>query len=311
MNKIDVEKGFLENLDYLKQLVKLINAKPVSTFDKNLTYEVIYADTYVESIIPQIEDTKLVATLGDIKTALDLVVSKIPIEEINRQRKSKDYEKLVKLKYADDASGSYEESVPYESAESPIKFYLINRLPMIAVIAIFTLLIMTGGLQGIFDLIIKPKDGVATETFEHLKSVINLILTLLMYIVLLAGSLGIALDLLYIAIPAVRELLDRDGHNRMYSIYAKSAVEAYDNQLVHFKKVKSYDRIKRNFYWMESMISHMEVMDLNTEQAVLYKQLIDLKSNFDGSIKCDTAEYYRQVAKIEFLHNKYLNLVEG
>ena len=102
MNKIDVEKGFLENLDYLKQLVKLINAKPVSTFDKNLTYEVIYADTYVESIIPQIEDTKLVATLGDIKTALDLVVSKIPIEEINRQRKTKDYEKLVKLKYADD-----------------------------------------------------------------------------------------------------------------------------------------------------------------------------------------------------------------
>lgn len=55
----------------------------------------------------------------------------------------------------------------------------------------------------------------------------------------------------------------------------------------------------------------MEFMDLNTEQAVLYKQLIDLKSNFDGSIKCDTAEYYRQVAKIEFLHNKYLNLVEG
>lgn len=101
MNKIDVEKGFLENLDYLKQLVKLINAKPVSTFDKNLTYEVIYADTYVESIIPQIEDTKLVATLGDIKTALDLVVSEIPIEEINRQRKSKDYEKLVKLKYAE------------------------------------------------------------------------------------------------------------------------------------------------------------------------------------------------------------------
>lgn len=74
MNKIDVEKGFLENLDYLKQLVKLINAKPVSTFDKNLTYEVIYADTYVESIIPKIEDTKLVAMLGDIKTALDLVV---------------------------------------------------------------------------------------------------------------------------------------------------------------------------------------------------------------------------------------------
>lgn len=58
----------------------------------------IYADAYVESIIPQIEDTKLVATLGDIKTALDLVVSKIPIDEVNRQRESKDYEKLLKSK---------------------------------------------------------------------------------------------------------------------------------------------------------------------------------------------------------------------
>ena len=115
MSKIDAEKDFLENLDYLKQLVKLINAKPVSEFDKNLTYEVIYADAYVEGIIPQIEDTKLVATLGDIKTALDLVVSKIPIDEVNRQRESKDYEKLLKSKYTDKLRGSFEEDVPYES----------------------------------------------------------------------------------------------------------------------------------------------------------------------------------------------------
>lgn len=49
----------------------------------------IYADAYVESIIPQVEDAKLVATLGDIKTALDLVVSKIPIDEVNQQREIK------------------------------------------------------------------------------------------------------------------------------------------------------------------------------------------------------------------------------
>ena len=94
----------------------------------------------------------------------------------------------------------------------------------------------------------------------------------------------------------------------MYSIYAKSAIEEYNNQLVHFKKVKSYDRIKRNFFWLDSMISSMEA---NTRQAILYKQLIELKSNFDGSIKHNTSEYYRQVAKIEFLHNEYLKLVEG
>lgn len=311
MNKIDVEKGFLENLDYLKQLVKLINSKPVSSFDKNLTYEVIYAEAYVESIIPQIEDTKLVATLGDIKTALDLVVSEIPIDEVNRQRKSKDYENLVKLKYSDSSRGSYEEDVPYESASSPIKFYLINRLPFIILLGIIIIIMtMIGGVSSIVDLIPKPTEG-NVEAFNSIFSFTSMILSLCLTLFLLVGGLGLALDLMYITTPAVRELLDRGGNNRMYSIYAKSAVEAFDNQLIHFKKVKSYDRIKRNFYWLESMISHMEVMDLNAEQADLYKQLIDVKSKFDGSIKQNSAEYYRQVAKIEFLHNKYLKLIEG
>lgn len=310
MNKIDVEKGFLENLDYLKQLVKLINSKPMSSFDQNLTYEVIYAEAYVESIIPQIEDTKLVATLGDIKTALDLVVSEIPIDEVNRQKKSKDYENLVKLKYSDSSRGSYEEDVPYESASSPIKFYLSNRLPFIILLVVITVIILSGGVSTIVDLLPKPT-GENVEAFNSVFSLTSMILSLCFTLIILVGGLGLTLDLMYICLPFVREMLDRDGHNRMYSIYAKSAVEAYDNQLVHFKRVKNYDRIKRNFYWMESMISHMEVMDLNKEQAVLYKQLIDLKANFDGSIKHNTTEYYRQVAKIEFLHNKYLSLIEG
>ena len=310
MNKIDVEKGFLENLDYLKQLVKLINSKPVSSFDKNLTYEVIYADAYVEGIIPQIKDTKLVATLGDIKTALDLVVSEIPIDEVNRQRKSKDYENLVKLKYSDSSRGSYEEDVPYESVASPIKFYLINRLPFIILLAVISLLMVSGGVSTIVNLIPKPTEG-NVEAFNSVFSFTSLILSLCLTLILCIGGLGLCFDLMYICFPFVREMLDRDGHNRMYSIYAKSAVEAFDNQLIHFKKVKSYDRIKRNFFWLDSMISHMEVMDLNEELVVLYKQLIDVKVKFDGSIKHNTAEYYRQVAKIEFLHNKYLNLIEG
>ena len=310
MNKIDVEKGFLENLDYLKQLVKLINSKPVSSFDKNLTYEVIYADAYVEGIIPQIKDTKLVATLGDIKTALDLVVSEIPIDEVNRQRKSKDYENLVKLKYSDSSRGSYEEDVPYESVASPIKFYLINRLPFIILLAVISLLMVSGGVSTIVNLIPKPTEG-NVEAFNSVFSFTSLILSLCLTLILCIGGLGLCFDLMYICFPFVREMLDRDGHNRMYSIYAKSAVEAFDNQLIHFKKVKSYDRIKRNFFWLDSMISHMEVMDLNEELVVLYKQLIDVKAKFDGSIKHNTAEYYRQVAKIEFLHNKYLNLIEG
>lgn len=310
MNKIDVEKGFLENLDYLKQLVKLINSKPVSSFDKNLTYEVIYADAYVEGIIPQIKDTKLVATLGDIKTALDLVVSEIPIDEVNHQRKSKDYENLVKLKYSDDSWGSYEEDVPYESAASPIKFYLINRLPFIVLLVIITAIMLSGGVSSIVDLLPKPTKG-NVEAFNLIFSLTSLLLSLCLTLILCIGGLGLCFDLMYITMPFIREMLDRNGNNRMYSIYAKSAVEAFDNQLIHFKKVKSYDRIKRNFYWMKSMISHMEAMDLTDEQAVLYKQLIDVKAKFDGSIKHNTADYYRQVAKIEFLHNKYLRLIEA
>lgn len=310
MNKINVEKDFLENLDYLKQLVKLINAKPISEFDKNLTYEVIYADAYVESIIPQVEDAKLVATLGDIKTALDLVVSKIPIDEVNQQRESKDYEKLLKAKYTDKIGGSFEEDVPYEPVSSPIKYYFKNRLLLIITLALFSLLLVSGGTSVITDLLPEPTQG-NVEAFKTVSSLVSLLLTLFINLYVIVGTLGLTLDLLYLAIPAIRAMLDMSGHSRLYSIYAKSAIEECNDQLVHFKKVKSYDRIKRNFFWLDSMISNMKVMDLNTEQKALYERLKNLKLVFDTSKQHNTSEYYRQVAKIEFLHNEYLKLYEG
>lgn len=309
MIKIDAEKDFLENLDYLKQLVKLIKSKSISEFDQNLTYEVIYADAYVENIIPQVEDTELVATLGDIKTALDLVVSKIPMDEVNKQRESKDYEKLLKAKYTDESRGSYLVDKPYESVDSPIKFYVKRRVPFIFTLALFTIVLLCGGASIITDLLPEPTRG-NVEAFKTLSSLICLISNLLIMLCVSLGTLSLTLDLLYLTIPAIRAMLDRDGHNRLYSIYAKSAIEQYDNQLVYFKKVKSYDRIKRNLYWLDSMISNMKVMDLNTEQKALYERLKDLKLIFDTSKQHNTSEYYRNVAKIEFLHNEYLKLYE-
>lgn len=169
---------------------------------------------------------------------------------------------------------------------------------------------MSGGVHAIVGLLPEPT-GEGAETFKSVSALIYMLSSLFITLYVLVGMLGITLDLIYMVMPAIRYIFDRDGNNRLYSIYAKSAFEEYNNQLVHFKKVKSYDRIKRNFFWLDSMISHMGVIDLGIEQAVLYKRLIELKSNFDGSIKHNTPEYYRQVAKIEFLHNEYLKLVEG
>lgn len=331
MTKIDIEKNFLENLDYLKQLVKLINKKPVSSFDKNLTYEVIYADTYVESIIPQVKDAKFVATLGAIKGALDLVISEIPIEEVNRQKESKDYRDLIKLKYTDSSEGSYEEDVPYEPVlDSAIGLYCKNRIPSL----IFPCLVFFTSyvVRWISDICgtyfpIRGNSQEAVTIFNFLHNILsyaiasflnsleknfNFLHNILFYptiFILTVTVITTCLDIIYICRPSIRNAISEDKKNKLISIYAKAAIETYDNQLIHFKKVKNYDRIKRNFYWLESMISHMEVMDLNREQAVLYKQLIDVKANFDGSIKHNTAEYYRQVAKIEFLHNKYMRLI--
>lgn len=283
---------------------------PISEFDKNLTYEVIYADAYVESIIPQVKDAKLVATLGDIKTALDLVVSEISIDEVNRQRESKDYEKLLKAKYTDKIGGSFEEDVPYEPVSSPIKYYFKNRLLFIITLALFSLLLVSGGVPAIVGLLPEPT-GEGAETFKSVSALICMLSSLFITLYVFAGMFGITLDLIYMVMPAIRYVFDRDGNNRLYSIYAKSAIEEYNNQLVHFKKVKSYDRIKRNFFWLDSMISNMKVMDLNTEQKALYERLKDLKLVFDTSKQHNTSEYYRQVAKIEFLHNEYLKLYEG
>ena len=217
---------------------------------------------------------------------------------------------IFETKYSDKTRGSFEEDVPYESVDSPIKFYIKSRLFLIITLALFSLFLMCGGTSAITDLLPEPTQG-NVEAFKAVSSLVSLLLTLFITLYVFVGMLGLTLDLLYLAIPAIRYMLDISGHNRLYSIYAKSAIEKCNDQLVHFKKVTSYDRIKRNFFWLDSMISSMEVMDLNTKQAILYKQLIELKSNFDGSIRHNTSEYYRQVAKIEFLHNKYLRLIEG
>lgn len=305
MNKIDVEKNLLENMDYLKRLVKIINTKSVSDFDSNLIYEVIYADAYVDNIILQVKDAKLVVTLGDIKTALDLVISKIPIKEIAKQRESKDYKKLAELKYSDPILGSFEENVPYKTfKDSPAGWYIWNKLPVLIIDTI---------LFWLAPLMIRKVGMAEISACMALTQIVNSVSHVFVFIVSCLYCVQIikfTFDLIYICLPSFRDMFDEREHSRLYSIYAKMAVEIYDDQPIHFKKVKNYNRIKRNLLWLDSMISHMRVMELDKEKAALYIQLIALHSELDGGIEADTEKYYREIAKIEFLHNKYIALID-
>lgn len=97
-------------------------------------------------------------------------------------------------------------------------------------------------------------------------------------------------------------------------IQARLAVEiSTTGSGVAYKKVKSFDRIKRNKAWLFSMLETLKPIKDKTEFSILYQKLDNLKTYIDvhdfGSLS-DRKHLYFQYAKIEFLHNEFLSLMK-
>ena len=82
---------------------------------------------------------------------------------------------------------------------------------------------MCGGTSAITDLLPEPTQG-NVEAFKTVSSLVSLLLTLFINLYVIVGTLGLTFDLLYLAVPAIRAMLDMSGHSRLYSIYSKSAI---------------------------------------------------------------------------------------
>ena len=302
---LNVEKDFLSNVDYLKSLVKEVKSKTSSDYDSNLIYEVTYADMYVTDLLIKVKDPKLVENINDIKTALDLIIADIPDDDVEKARSEVDYTKILKAKYDNVDDGSFEEEVAYNYVDDSqmLGIYLRKRKFGLVVLLIATILLVLS--SRVYDIVlpIKGVSNVLVSTNKLTRAVCSLILSL----VIAFQIIGLSIDFMFIMFPAIRYMLDSNGNSkRLISIYAKTSIEEFEGQLIECKKIKSYDRIKRNKYWLNSMIDTLISLqqsgkEINTDFA---KSLVDLKYNMDNC-KERSKEWYRYIAKIEFMHDRY------
>ena len=317
MSNLDVDKDFLSNVDYLKSLVKEVKSKTSSDYDSNLIYEVTYADMYVTDLLIKVKDPEFAENINDIKIALDLIIADISDGDVEKARSEVDYTKILKAKYDNVDDGSFEEEVAYSNIDESnvVKEYLKKRS-----FSIVTLIILLGlslaGVDNIVNKIISVLDNItgnseaisnnANEIMTTLTGVTSTIFGLVVIMMVAILGIGIVIDMMYLVIPAFRMIIGDKGNDKLVSIYAKAAVEEVDGHLISFKKIKSYARIKRNKYWLNSMLDTLISLqqsgkEINTDFA---KSLVDLKYNMDNC-KERSKGWYRYIAKIEFMHDRF------
>lgn len=101
MSSLNINKSFIENSDYLKQLVSELKTVRVEDIDSNLLYEVAYADMYLNNLISMSDCNKLSKELSSIKTILDDILILAPYDKLSEVKKTIDYKSLLKCRYYD------------------------------------------------------------------------------------------------------------------------------------------------------------------------------------------------------------------
>lgn len=332
MSQLDIEKDFLSNVDYLNALVKEVKKVSAKKFYSNLVYEIHYADLYLSNIIPQITDSELLKQINDIKSEFEIILCSVPYDKLDESISKDDYMTLIKTKYKDIDLGSYTKDVAYSTGESSMSFYLKSRASSIAITMLIPLLVISGVLHKLagflinfFDSILLGAENTAdtavatqnvqasSELISSLSNTVTITLNLIVMVVMLVSMLCLMVDLMYISLPFVRMLL-ADKSSNLISEQARLAVEMTEtNSSIGYKKVKSFDRIKRNEAWLSSMLETLKPIKDKPEFSILYQKLDNLKTDIDvhdfGSLS-DRKHLYFQYAKIEFLHNEFLSLMK-
>lgn len=331
MSQLNIEKDFLSNVDYLNALVKKVNGVSTSNFDSNLVYEIHYADLYLSNIIPQITDSDLLKQVNDIKSAFEFILCSVPYDKLNESVSKDDYITLIKTKYKDIDLGSYTKDVAYSTGESSIGFYFKNKLTSVVCAFLLPLLVISGVLPKLTSFILELFDSflgsegavdaatvtqnvqASSEIVNSMSNITTLLLNLIVMLVIMITTLGIVVDLMYISLPFMRMML-ADKSANLISEQARLAVEMTEtNPGVGYKKVKSFDRIKRNEAWLSSMLKTLEPIKDRSRFSILYQKLDNLKKDIDShdfGLLSDRKHLYFQYAKIEFLHNEFLSLMK-
>ena len=316
LSSIDTNKSLIENSDYLKRLALELKDKKIEDIDSNLLYEVAYADTYLDVLLSKSSDKTLNSELLDSKAVFDIILSSAPYDKVNDLKSSFDYKKLLKCKYDDIDKASYSKSyaTPVQDFSGALIIYLRSVAPSFIVIALVSLFLLSGGID-LIDKLIPSITPAVDSLFKLFKILISLCFTAM----LILRALGISLDLLYIIFPFIRLMLPDDKQKVLFS---SQALECCFGEAVVYKQVRGFNRIERNKVWLDTMIEVLSHDGIEKEEVCseynttiskteIYKSLTTVKERLDllESSKRKRKEYYLLMAKIEFLHDKYLQLI--
>lgn len=289
---LDTNKSLIENSDYLKRLSLELKKKDLKEIDSNLLYEVAYANTYLDVLLSKSSNASLNTELLDIKSVFDTILASASYEEVSKLKGSFDYKKLLRCKYDDVDKASYERSYAVSGSANAVAMYLKNRVLTLVMMGVFPLLMWFLG----------------TDTFHSLPTVAKPLMTvthILVVALFLVKFISFEVDLLYLVVPAFTYLVDS---KRYVSSYARKSMEICCGDTVVYKKVKDFDRIKRNKVWLRAMLGVENIIvdypELLSELESLASHLKELEEKGKKN-----KEYYLSIAKIEFLHDKYLDLV--
>lgn len=327
MSSLDANKSLIENSDYLKRLASELKSKKIEDIDSNLLYEVAYADTYLDVLLSKSNSTTLNSELLDSKSVFDSILASAPYDKVNKLKSGFDYKKLLRCKYDDVDKASYEKKYVVSGEGNALGAYFRNTSPSLIVITIIFSFVMFGGIDFLSKVLWGDNSAMsqlstsAAEVLSSYMKIIKLFLSFCCMLMFMVKSLGMALDIMYIAFPFMRVMLPDDKQRMLVSSDAIKSVECCLGETVVYKKVKDFNRIERNKVWLDTMLEVLE--HYNSEEGVssVYGNIVNKnevlntlkdtkeKLNLLESSGRKRKEYYLLMAKIEFLHDKYLQLV--
>ena len=162
-------------------------------------------------------------------------------------------------------------------------------------------------------LLVHESENVSANATSMLNSVSGLALSLLNLVALLIfmiTTITYVLDIAYISLPFSRVMLS--GRKKKFVSYeAIKATEICMGDTVTYKKVKDYNRIQRNKVWLETMLGvldkeeGLDAFGLRRELKVLSDSIKFMEESGKKG-----KSYYLSMSKIEFLHDKYLQIIK-
>lgn len=273
MSKVNLNKDFLGNVDYLKELVKICNSKKnLDEYDENLVYEVAYAHEYLNQLI--LLDNNPSKELIDLADQFDIIMGFVG--DKNLESSSSMYLDLLKLRNIDPNTSFEDKKESY--TYSPVKYYMWKNKYRIVFVFAWSLFMISGIFTQLLNLL-----GV----FSY---VINITSTFLCIFI----NLQLMLDLMYITMPMVRDMLFLD----IAQFVSDNAKLLVNNENVYFRIVKDYNRRNRNLSWLKVM-QDKKCGSSDIDNAI--QDVAKIVSNESGG-----REYWYGLAKIEFLHTKYV-----